>query len=122
MAAPNLNAPTTINGKAAWATPATTSETTLITNAAGSGKALRLTAVTAANLGTGSADITVSIYSAATAGTEYRIASTVSVPAYATLVVLGRDSSVWIEEDRRITIRASAANALTVVVSYEEVS
>ena len=122
MAAPNLISPTTINGKTVYATPANTSEATLLTNAASSGKALRLTSLTVANLGTGAADITVSLYSAATAGTEYRIASTVTVPAYATLVVLGRDSSVWVEEDRRITVRASAASAITVVCSYEEVS
>jgi hypothetical protein len=122
MAAPNLNSPTTITGKTAYATPANTSEATLLTNAAGSGKALRLTAITVANLGIGAADITVSIYSAAAGGTEYRLASTVAVPAYATLVLLGRDSSVWIEEDRRITVRSSAANSLTVVCSYEEVS
>jgi hypothetical protein len=122
MAAPNLSAPTTITGKSVYSTPANTSETTLLTNAASSGKALRLTSLTVANLGTGVADITVSLYSAATAGTEYRIASTVAVPAYATLVVLGRDSSMWVEEDRRITVKSSAASALTIVCSYEEVS
>jgi len=122
MAAPNLNAPTTINGKTVYATLANTSETTLLTNAASSGKALRLTALTVANIGTGSTDITVSLYSAASGGTEYRLASTMPVPAYATLVIIGRDSSVWLEEDRRITVKASAANALTIVCSYEEVS
>jgi hypothetical protein len=122
MAAPNLAAPTTINGKTVYATLANTSETTLLTNAASSGKALRLTALTVANIGTGSTDITVSLYSAASSGTEYRLASTMPVPAYATLVIIGRDSSVWVEEDRRITVKASAANALTIVCSYEEVS
>lgn len=122
MAAPNLNAPTTITGKTVYVTPANTSETALLTNAANSNRALRLTALTVANLTAGSADITVSLYSAASGGTEFRLASTVAVPGYATLVVLGRDSSVWVEEDRRITVKASAANALTIVLSYEEVS
>jgi hypothetical protein len=122
MAAPNLNAPTTITGKTVYATPANTSEATLLTNAASSNRALRITSLMVANLTTGSADITVSLYSAASGGTEFRLASTVSVPAYATLVILGRDSSTWVEEDRRVTVRASAANALTVVCSYEEVS
>jgi hypothetical protein len=122
MATPNLASPTTINGKTVYATLANTSETTLLTNAASSGKALRLTALTVANIGTGSTDITVSLYSAASGGTAYRLASTITVPAYATLVIIGRDSSVWLEEDRRIAVNASASNALTVVCSYEEVS
>lgn len=122
MAAPNLAAPTTITGKTVYATPANTSEAALLTNAFNSNRALRLTALTVANLTATVADISVSIYSAASGGTEFRLASTIPVPAYATLVILGRDSSVWVEEDRRITVRASVANALTVVCSYEEVS
>ena len=122
MAAPNLAAPTTINGKSAYSTPANTSETTLLTNAASSGKALRITSLIVANLTAAAVDITVSLYSAATSGTEYRLASTVPVPAYATLVILGRDSSVWVEEDRRIAIKSGTSSAITVVCSYEEVS
>lgn len=122
MAAPNLASPTTITGKTVYASLANTSEAALLTNAASSGMALRLTALTVANISAGSADITVSLYSAASGGTEFRLASAVTVPAYATLVVLGRDASVWLEEDRRLSIRASAANTLTVILSYEEVA
>ena len=122
MAAPNLAAPTTITGKTVYVSLANTNETTLLTNAANSNKALRLTSLTVANTGAGAADISVSIYSAASGGTEFRIASAVSVPAYATLIVISRESSVWMEEDRRVTVRASAANFLTVVCSYEDVS
>jgi|LakMenEpi03Aug12_release.lakeMendotaPanAssembly.Ray.scaffolds.fasta_scaffold23539_15 hypothetical protein len=123
MAAPNLAAPTTITGKATYLTLANTTETDLLVNAASSGKALRVTLVTLANIdGTSSVDATVRIYNAASGGTGFALASTVTIPADATVVLLGRDSSVWLEEDRRLTVTASAGGDLAVVCSYEEAS
>lgn len=123
MAAPNLAAPTSITGKTVYVTPANTSETTLLTNAASSNRALRLTSLLLTNVnGTNTVDATVRLYNAASAGTAFQIARTMTVPAGAAIVVLGRDSSLWLEEDRRITVQASAANDLTVFCSYEEVA
>lgn len=123
MAAPNLNSPTTITGKTTYLALSSTSETDLLTNAASSGKALRVTSLFLCNVdGTNNVDATVKIYNAASAGTGYEIVSTLSVPADATVTPLGRDISLWLEEDRRLTVTASAANDLTVVCSYEEVS
>jgi hypothetical protein len=123
MAAPNLAAPTSITGRTVYVTPANTSETALLTNAASSNRALRLTALLLSNVnGTNTVDATVRLYNAASAGTAFQIARTMTVPAGAAIVVLGRDSSLWLEEDRRITVQASAANDLTVFCSYEEVA
>jgi len=123
MAAPNLNAPTTITGKTTYLTLANTDETDLLVNAASSGKALRVTMVTLANIdGTNNVDATVKIYTAASGGTGHALASTIVIPADATVVLLGRDSSVWLEEDRRLTVTASAGGDLAVVCSYEEVA
>lgn len=123
MAAPNLAAPTTITGKTVYATPANTSEATLLTNAFNSNRALRLTSVLFVNNNASSAvDATLRLYNAATGGTGFAIANTVTVPSKASVVVLGRDSSVWMEEDRRITVQSSAASDLTVICSYEEVA
>jgi len=44
------------------------------------------------------------------------------VPSDSTVVAIGRDNSVWLEEDRRIEVQASAADDLEVVCSYEEVT
>lgn len=122
MAAPNLAAPTTITGKLAYVSPANTSETTLLTNAASSGLALRVTSLLAANTSASAADITVTVYSAASGGTGYKIANTVTVPAKATIVILGRDSSIWLEEDRRITVTLGTSSAITVTCGYEQVA
>lgn len=123
MAAPNLSAPTTIIGKTTYLTLANTTETDLLVNAASSGKAFRVTMVTLANIdGTNNVDATVRIYTAASGGTGHALANTITIPADATVVLLGRDSSVWLEEDRRLTVTASAGGDLAVVCSYEEVA
>ena len=123
MAEPNLRQPTTITGKTAVATLSNTSETDVLVNAASSGKALRLTSLFVANVdGSNNADITIKYYQAASGGTGYAIASTLAVPADSTVVLLTREQSLWLEENNRITATASAANDLTVVCSYEDVS
>ena len=123
MAAPNLLSPTTVTGKASGVTLANTSETTFITNASGSNKFIRINALYAANIdGTANVDCTIKLYDAATGGTGYAIANTVTVPADATVVMVGHDAPLYLEENRRLTVQASAANDLTLVCSYEEVS
>lgn len=123
MAAPNLNAPTSITGKTTYLALNTTSETDLLVNDASSGNALRVTSLFLCNVdGTNNVDATLKVYSGATGGTGYPIVSTLTVPADATVTPLGRDISLWLEEDRRLAVTASAADDLTVVCSYEEVS
>ena len=73
--------------------------------------------------GTVAADITVSLYGAAAlGGSVTQIVSTVSVPADATLVVMDRSASIYLEEDRSIGATAGVGNDLKVVCSYEEIS
>jgi hypothetical protein len=122
MAAPNLAAPNTITGKAAFVTCTSTSEVTILSNGSASSACLRVTSLMLANVdGTNSVDATVKVYNAATGGTGYSVASTLAVPADSTVVVFGRDNAVYLEEDRRITVAPSAASDLEVICSYEEV-
>ena len=50
------------------------------------------------------------------------IASTISVPADATLVVIDKNSSIYLEEGDNIEAGAGAASDLTITISYEELS
>ncbi len=123
MAAPNLRSPTTITGKTAVVALSSTSEASLLSNASSSGKALRVTSLFVSNVdGTNNAAITVKYYNAASGGTGYALANTLTVPADSTVVILTREQSVWLEENRSLRVTASAANDLNVVCSYEEVS
>ena len=124
MAAPNIVNVTTITGKSAVVSLTSTAATAVVSNAAASGKVFKINSLVVSNVdGTNAADITVSYYSEDDiGGTATQIVSTVSVPADATLVVIDKGTSIYLEEDRSIGATAGAANDLKVVVSYEEIS
>jgi hypothetical protein len=124
MAAPNIVNVTTITGKANVVNLTTTSATAVVSNAASSGKVFKINSLVVSNVdGTNAADITISYYSEDDiGGTATEIVSTVSVPADASLVVIDKNTSIYLEEDRSIGATAGAANDLKVVVSYEEIS
>mgnify|MGYP000986494625 FL=1 len=124
MAAPNIVNVSTITGKSATVALTSTSATTLVSNAASSGKVFKINMIQVANVdGVNAADVTVDMHSAASGGgTAYSLVATVSVPADSSLVALDKGTSVYLEEDRSITATASAANDLEVIVSYEEIS
>jgi hypothetical protein len=124
MAAPNIVNVTTITGKSAVVDLTTTSATAVVSNAAASGKVFKINSLVVSNVdGTNAADITVSYYSEDDiGGTATQIVSTISVPADATLVVIDKGTSIYLEEDRSIGATAGTANDLKVLVSYEEIS
>jgi hypothetical protein len=119
MAAPNIVNVTTILGKTA-VQQVTTSATAIVTNAAASGKVLKVNALYIANVdGTNAADISVGLYRSS-ASISYEIAHTVSVPADATLDVISK--SIYLEEGDDLRLTASANSDLEAVCSYEEIS
>ena len=124
MAAPNIVDVSTIIGKSATIALSSTSQTTLVSNAAASGKVFKINMIQVANVdGTNAADVTVDVHSAAAGGgTAYSLVSTVSVPADASLVALDKGTALYLEEDRSITATAGTASDLEVIVSYEEIS
>ena len=124
MAAPNLLSPTTISGKTVTVDLSSTSATSILSNAASSGKVLKINSLYVANVdGTSAAEITINYYSAAAlGGTATQICSTVAVPADATLVVIDKDAYVYLEENTSLGATAGTANDLKVVCSYEDIS
>ena len=87
------------------------------------GKVFKINSLIIANIDGGSAaEITVDIRNAAGASTMVTLAKTVSVPADATLVVITKDSSIYLEEDMAIFLTASAAGDLSGTCSYDEIS
>ena len=124
MAAPNIVNVTTITGKSATVDLSSTAATAVLSNAASSGKVFKVNSLVVANVdGSVAADITIGFYSQDDiGGTATDIVSTVSVPADASLVVIDKNSFLYLEEDRSLGATAGAANDLKVVVSYEEIS
>jgi hypothetical protein len=123
MANPNIVGITTVFGKTAAIALADTNQTTVLSNAASSEKVFKINSIIVANVdGSSAADITISYHSEDDGGgTEYKIASTVSVAADSTLVVVDKASSIYLEEDKSITATASAGGDLHVICSYEDI-
>jgi len=124
MAAPNIVNVTTITGKTVVVDLTSTSATSVVSNAASSGKVFKINSLIVANVdGTANADITINLYSAAAlGGTATQICSTVAVPADSSLVVIDKTSGIYLEEDKSIGATAGSSNDLKVICSYEEIS
>lgn len=124
MAAPNLVNVTTITGKTSVVNLTTTNATLVVENPAASNKVFKINSLIVSNVdGTNAADITISYYSEDNiGGTATQITSTVSVPADASLIVIDKNTYIYLEEDRSIGATAGSASDLKVVCSYEELS
>lgn len=117
MAAPNLLSLTTVTAKTA-VQQITTSATSVVANAGGSGKVIKITALYISNVnGSASADVSIDVYRSTTA---YRVASTISVPADSTLDMINK--VIYLEEGDSLRLTASANSYLEAVCSYEELS
>ncbi len=127
MANPNIVNVTTILGNTSTTLISSTADpfaTALVDNAASSGKVFKINSIVAANVdGSSACDITIKIFSEdALGGTGTAIASTISVPADATLIITDRTTTFYLLEDRSIGATASAANDIVVTISWEEIS
>lgn len=120
MTAPNIVNVATITGKTTGAALGTTLTTSLLANSASSGKVFKINTVIVANVdGANAADATIEYYDGTTG---YKLANTISVPADSTLIVLSKDTAIYLQEGESIRGGASAASDLECVISYEEIS
>lgn len=128
MAAPNIASLTTITGKTTYFTPTGTTAVVLLPNGAASNSVLKINQIVVANIdGTNAVDATVSLYTngavsqggAPSGGTAFPIASTISVPADASLIVTDKTTGIYLEEGTSITVTSGTASKLTFSISYE---
>jgi hypothetical protein len=124
MANPNIVAVTAIYGNNSLTSLTTTNATSIINNAASSGKVYKVNSIVVANVdGTSAADITINIYSAASlGGTAYPIASTISVPADSSIIITDKTTSFYLKEDQSVGATAGSASDLVVTASWEEIN
>jgi hypothetical protein len=131
MANPNIAALTTLTGNTTYLTPAGTTAVVLLANPASSGQVFRINQIVAANVdGAVAVDTTVSIYtngavaqgSAPSGGTAFPIASTIAVPADASLIIVDKTTSLYLMEGTSITVTSGTASKITYSISYEVIS
>jgi len=99
--------------------------TTVVSNAASSGKVLKINSLTAAAIGS-TTGVTLQYFdhvNHASAGSTVSLGTTISVPTFSTLVIISKDNSVYLEENTSLGIFAQpATGTIDVVCSYEEIS
>jgi hypothetical protein len=124
MANPNIAAVAAIYGNTSTTSLSTTNATSIVSNAASSGKVYKINSLVVANIdGTNAADITINVYSAASlGGTGTAIASTISVPADATLIIIDKTTQIYLLEDKSIGAIAGTASDLVVTCSWDEIN
>ena len=124
MANPNIAAVAAIYGNTSTTSLSSTNATSIVSNAASSGKVYKINSLVVANIdGTNAADITINVYSAAAlGGTGTAIASTISVPADATLIIIDKTTQIYLLEDKSIGAIAGTASDLVVTCSWEEIN
>jgi len=128
MANPNIAAATSILGTTTFLTPSATTAVVLLPNAAASNQVFKINQIVAANVnGSAAVDTTVALYSngavaqgsAPSGGTAFPIASTISVPADASLVAVDKTTAIYLMEGQSIIVTSGTASGITYSVSYE---
>lgn len=95
----------------------TTTETTLVSNPINSNSVYKINTIFISNIdGANTTDVTVRMYRNSIG---YGIANTVAVPADSTLVVISKDTSIYLQEDDSIKVNAVSNNRLHAICSFE---
>jgi hypothetical protein len=97
-----------------------TSATAIVSNPGSSNKIFKVNSLIVSNIdGANACDLTANVVRSSI---NYALASTITIPADTTLVVISKDTAIYLEEGDSITLLASAAGDLQAICSYEEIS
>ena len=118
MAAPNLVSVSSIYGKTLGQELPATANTGIVTCAAD--KCLKINSIIVASIDGSNAGVVTCNFYDSSMSRRNPIASDVTVPANSTLIVLGKDAPIYLEESDEIEAHANLASKLQITVSYEE--
>ncbi len=131
MAAPNIVNVATITGVTTYIAGVSTvgagnGISTVVTNAASSGKVIKINCLVATAIGD-TTGVTVNHYNSASqftgAAATVSLASTMTVPLYSSLAVIDKTNSIYLQENEQLGVIAqSNAGTIDLVCSYEEIS
>jgi hypothetical protein len=122
MANPNIVNVTDIRGKTEVA-QVTSSAVAIVANGASSNKVIKVNSLVISNVDEDNHEITVDVFRSSSAR---RVAHKIVVPASASLVIISKDSGIYLEEGDSLRLTGSGEefsnNDLEAVCSYEEIS
>jgi hypothetical protein len=118
MAIPNLISSTSVIGKthAEWVL---TSPSAILTNPSVSNSTYKINSLFVTNLNSNDALLTVDLYRNSV---SYKLAYQVPVATKSSLVVIGKDTSIYLEEGDELRLLSNLPGALQFVISYEIMS
>jgi len=138
MANPNIVNVTTITGSTAYVLPSGTSVSVAWTYAdpstsgsvsltgltPASGTVNKINNIVVSNTTASAANCSIAISNNPTfaSGTAYYIASTISVPAYASLIVTDKTTSFYVTQYQSVGVISGTGSALTYVASFEAIT
>ena len=118
MAAPNVVNVTSIIGKTQGSALTTSNADQLV---CATDKLVKINSIIVSNVdGSTTSDVDVSFVDSSSGNLVLHLAKGVTVPSKSTLIVLGKDAPIYLEEGDKIQALASAAGDLEIVISYEE--
>jgi len=118
MANPNIVNVTNIYGNTTYLAVGTASAN-IVQNPASSGQLFKVNNCIVTNANNSSVTVTLEYNKS---GNIVAIAKSISVPSFATLVLLGKDTSIYLLENEAIQLSASASNSITAISSFEQIS
>ena len=122
MANPNIVNVTSILGKNAFLA-LTTSSQTIVANSNSSDKIFKINSLIVNNVdGTNASSVSARIANDTSGAILGHLAFTISVPADSSLVLISKDTSIYLLENQRIIMNGSANGDLHATISYEEIS
>lgn len=118
MANPNIVNVTTIYGNSSVDSLTTVTGNTL-TNSSGSNNVIKLNSVTVANYSSSNITANVMINRSSV---PYFLAGNISVPSNSTLVVVGKDTGIYMIEGDVLQANVSANSSAHIIASYETIN
>ena len=123
MSAPNIVHVATINGTTVSVAIADNTPTVIVNNPADSGKVQKVNSLTVANKAADPLAITLEIFSEDDGGgSGIALAKAIVLPENASLILIDKNTSVYLVEDKSLVLTCEGNDAVDVVASYEEIS
>lgn len=98
----------------------TTAFANIIVNSAASNTIVKINSLTLSNIDSSNiANVSVSV---SNAGIGYSILTNATIPIQSSLIAISKDSTIYLEENQLMQIRASANAHVQAVVSYDIIS
>jgi hypothetical protein len=118
MANPNVFVATSMQGKTAYSN-VTTALANVVVNPSSSGKSLRIVNLSLAGVDTVvSPNVTVGVVRN---GITNYIVANITIPVKSTVIILGKENLLFLEEGDDLRIQASANSLCWATVAYEEI-